>query len=81
MCEDEQVPGTDYVMYADIVGETLLKELRLKVQEETNFGRVIENYSFVRITKEVTSLKNIQIEKLVSYQLHFLSVEITGLYL
>ena len=25
MCEDEQVPETDYVMYADIVGETLLK--------------------------------------------------------
>ena len=50
--EDEQVPGTDYVMYADIVGETLLKELRSKVQEETNFGRVIENYSFVRIYKK-----------------------------
>ena len=57
MCEDEQVPGTDYVMYADIVGETLLKELRSKVQEETNFGRIIENYSFVRIYKRGNELK------------------------
>ena len=57
MCEDEQVPGTDYVMYADIIGETLLKELRSKVQEETNFGRVIENYSFVRIYKRGNELK------------------------
>ena len=50
--EDLMVPGTDYAMYADIVGETMLKQLRPIVQENTNFGRVIENYSFIRIYKK-----------------------------
>tara|TARA_R100001015_G_C4631582_1_gene194199 strand:+ start:3231 stop:3842 length:612 start_codon:yes stop_codon:yes gene_type:complete len=55
--EDLQVLGTDYTMYADIVSETLLKQVRSIVQKETDFGRVVENYSYVRIYKKGNVLK------------------------
>ena len=55
--EDDMVPGTDYAMYGDLVGETLLKRLRTIVEKNTGLGRIVENYSFVRIYKRGNVLK------------------------
>ncbi len=55
--EDAMVPGTDYSMYADIVGETMLTKVRSIVEEQVNMGRVVENYSYVRFYKRGNELK------------------------
>ena len=55
--EDCMVRGTDYAMYGDLVGETLLKRLKNIIQENVNLGNIVENYSFVRIYKKGNVLK------------------------
>ena len=46
---DEQVPNT-YSHYGDVVMETLLKDLRVKMEEETGY-KLQEAYSYARIYK------------------------------
>jgi len=55
--EDSMVPGTNYAMYADIVGETMLEKIRGVVEKEVDMGRIIENYSYVRFYKKGNVLK------------------------
>ena len=55
--DDEQVPDSEYAMYADVVSETLLNILRRPIQQEVDMGRIIENYSYVRIYKRGNELK------------------------